>query len=343
MKNKTLFVGTYTENGSEGIYSYSFDSKTGDISQQKLAAKMGNPSFLKISKDKAYLYAVEETDGYENSSGGVAAFRIEGGSLIKLNSNATVGAHPCHIGLSEDGRYLAASSYTGGSVSIFQLNQNGELKANPQFIDHKTLDTTRVSHAHAAKFINSELFVADLGFDAVLRYNFKNDNWVPYSQPPLVMAPKAGPRHFTFGKEGKFLYVINEQNSTISALKRNADYSFTELETKSTLATDFEGESYCADIHLSKDGRFLYGSNRGENTIVIFKVDETTGKISLVGRESVKGDWPRNFAIDPSGNFLLVANQRSNNITVYRRSVDDGTLAFLHEIELPSPVCLEFL
>lgn len=339
----TLFVGTYTENGSEGIYSYSFDSNTGKLSEKKVAAKIANPSFVKISNDNKYLYAVEETDGYENSSGGVVAFRIEKGNLIKIDSNATVGAHPCHIGLSEDGRFLAASSYTGGSITIFQLGQNGELKTGPQFIDHKILDTTSVSHAHSAKFMNSELFVADLGLDAVLRYNLKNDYWVPYNQPPLVMAPKAGPRHFTFSEDGKHLYVINELNSTITVLKRNADYSYDELETQSTLDTDFEGDSFCADIHLSVDGKFLYSSNRGENTIVIFKVDETNGLLSLVGRESVKGDWPRNFALDPSGDFLLVANQRSNNITVYSRNTEDGTLSFLHELELPSPVCLEFM
>jgi 6-phosphogluconolactonase len=343
VKNPTLFVGTYTDNGSEGIYSYTFNTSTGELTHKKLAAAIGNPSFVKISTNMKYLYAVEETDSYENSSGGVVAFGIDNGNLIKINSDATVGAHPCHIGLSGNGRFLAASSYTGGSLSIFKLGDNGELLSEPQYIDHKVLDSTSTSHAHSAKFTKNELFVADLGLDAVLRYSLKNDTWVPYQQPPLAMAPKAGPRHFTFGQEGKFLYVINELNSTITVLERKADYSYTELETQSTLAADFEGDSFCADIHLSKDGKFLYGSNRGENTIVIYKVDQTTGKLGLVGRESVRGDWPRNFGIDPSGNFLLVANQRSNNITVYRRNVDNGTLSFLHEVSLPSPVCLEFL
>ena len=342
-KALTLFVGTYTENGSEGIYSYSFDSKTGELKNKKLAAPISNPSFVKISPDKKNLYAVEETDRYENSSGGIVAFSIAKGALTKINSDATVGAHPCHIGLSEDGRFLAASSYSGGSISIFKLGEDGKLMPSPQFIDHKVLDTTRISHAHAAKFTENELFVADLGMDALLRYQLKGNKWIPYQQPPLDMAPEAGPRHFTFGQEGRFLYVINELNSTITVLERKADYSFNELETLSTLAPDFEGKSYCADIHLSKDGKFLYGSNRGENTIVIFKVDQSTGKLGLVGRESVKGDWPRNFSIDPTNNFLLVANQRSNNITVYRRNMDNGTLSYLHEVELPSPVCLEFL
>jgi len=273
----------------------------------------------------------------------VVAFEILGDSLRRINNEKTLGAHPCHIGIAADGKFLAVSNYTGGSVAIFKLGKNGELIPNPQFIDHKVLDSASTSHAHSAKFTENELFVADLGLDAVLRYTLKNENWVPYQQPPLEMAPKAGPRHFTFGQEGKFLYVINELNSTITVLERKADYSFNELETLSTLAPDFQGESFCADIHLSKDGKFLYGSNRGENTIVIFEVDQTTGKLGLVGRESVNGDWPRNFGIDPSGNFLLVANQRSNNISVYKRNAGDGTLSFLHEVQMPSPVCLEFL
>ena len=343
LKNYTLFVGTYTENGSEGIYSYAFDANTGKLTHKKLAAPMGNPSFLKISPNKKYLYAVEETDAHDGSSGAVVAFGILADSLKKINEGKTLGAHPCHIGISGDGKFLATSNYTGGSVAIFKLGGEGDLMPNPQFIDHKVLDTTNTSHAHSAKFTDNELYVADLGLDAVLRYTLKDDKWVPYQQPPLEMAPKAGPRHFTFGQEGKFLYVINELNSTITVLERKADYSYSELETLSTLAKDFKGDSYCADIHLSKDGKFLYGSNRGENTIVIFKVDQASGKLSLAGRESVNGDWPRNFGIDPSGNFLLVANQRSNNITVYKRNTEDGTLNFLHEVELPSPVCLEFL
>ncbi|MCP4977025.1 MAG: lactonase family protein [Maribacter sp.] len=343
LKTYTLFVGTYTQNGSEGIYSYEFDANNGQFSDKKLAASIDNPSFLRISSNKKFLYAVEETDAYENSSGGVAAFSIDNGKLIKINSDATVGAHPCHIGLSEDGRFLAASSYSGGSLTIFKLGENGGLLPKPQFIDHKILDSTKTSHAHSAEFTKDGLFTADLGLDAVKRYTLEDGQFVPSVQPSLEMAPKAGPRHFTFGQDGKYLYVINELNSTITVLQRNTDNSYVEVETQSTLSMDFEGGSYCADIHLSKDGKFLYGSNRGENTIVFFKVDPSNGKLSMVGRESVKGDWPRNFGIDPSGNFLLVANQRSNNITIYRRNINEGTLSFLREVELPSPVCIEFL
>ncbi|MDE3742319.1 lactonase family protein [Maribacter polysaccharolyticus] len=343
MNTYTLFVGTYTENGSEGIYRYSFDSGTGKLTHKKEVAKIGNPSFVKVSTDRKYLYAVEETDRYENSSGGVAAFRIEGDSLVKINSNTTVGAHPCHIGLSEDGRFVAVSSYTGGSLTIFGLGEDGALLPNPQIIDHNVLDTVKTSHAHSAQFTEDGLFVADLGLDAVKRYQWVGNEFKPAAQPSLDMASGAGPRHFTFGNGRQYLYVINELNSTLTTLERKEDGTYLEIETLSTLAKDFTGESFCADIHLSQDGKFLFGSNRGENTIVIFKVDPSSGKLSLVGRESVKGDWPRNFALDPSGAFLLVANQRSNNIVVFKRDKTEGTLQFLNEIALPSPVCLEFL
>lgn len=342
-KTYSLFVGTYTNNGSEGIYSYTFDSATGKLSEKKLAASMKNPSFLKISNDKKHLYASEETDEFEGASGAVAAFKINEGQLEKINTATTGGANPCHIAISADGGLVAASNYSGGSLSIFKVDGNGALLPNPQFIDHKLLDSTKTSHVHSAEFTADGLFTADLGLDAVKRYVQIDGVFVPGEQLSLDLPEKAGPRHFTFGQKGKFLYVINELNSSITTFLRNENGTYNEIATENTLAKEFEGESYCADIHLSNDGKFLYGSNRGENTIVIFKVDQPTGKLTLVGRESVKGDWPRNFGMDPSGKFLLVANQKSNNIAVFKRDAEEGTLSYLHEIKLPSPVCLEFL
>ncbi|SNY95164.1 6-phosphogluconolactonase [Flagellimonas pacifica] len=340
-KEFQLFVGTYTDGDSEGIYKFTFDAGTGALTNKNLAAVLPNPSFIKISEDKKNLYAAQETADFDSLGGGVTAFRLKDGQLELLNSMGTEGKHPCHVALSGDG-YLAASNYSGGNVSIFKLTENGSLVSNPQIIDHKVLDTTKTSHAHMANFKENDLFVADLGLDAVKRYSNLNHLFVPSEQASLNVAERAGPRHFVFGKEG-ILYVINELNSTLTVFKQKEDGSYKEIETKSTLDSAFEGKSYCADVHLSADGKFLYGSNRGENTIVIFSVDSDSGKLSLVGRESVRGDWPRNFTLDPSGNFLLVANQRSNNITIYKRDVGKGTLEFLNEIKLSSPVCLEFL
>ncbi|MGX1928223.1 lactonase family protein [Flagellimonas sp. 2504JD4-2] len=341
-KKYQLFVGTYTDGDSEGIYKFTFDSGTGELTDKNLAAVLPNPSFLKISSDKKNIYAVQETADFDSLGGGVTAFKLKEGQLELLNSMGTGGKHPCHVALSEEG-YLAASNYSGGNVSVFKLKEDGSLDENPQIIDHKVLDTSKTSHAHMAGFKGSDVFVADLGLDAVKRYSNDNGTFVAAEQPSLGLAEGAGPRHFAFGAGDKFLYVINELNSSITVLQKDGNGSYVEIEAQSTLDAGFEGKSYCADVHLSADGKFLYGSNRGENTIVIFSVDSDSGKLSLAGRESVRGDWPRNFAIDPSGNFLLVANQRSNNITIYKRDVEHGTLEFLNELNMSSPVCLEFL
>lgn len=337
-----LFVGTYTNEDSEGIYKLTFDANTGILSEPKLSAVLPNPSFLVISNDKRYLYSIQETTDFNDVNGGISSFELIDGELSHLNTVDVGGAHPCHVTLSDKGQ-LAASNYTGGSVSIFDLNADGSLKSNPQIIDHKVLDTAKVAHAHKAHFNKDGLFVSDLGLDAIKRYVQKDGSWIPAHQASLDFPDGAGPRHFEFNADGSFLYVIKELNASITVLERDDEGSYNPIQTENTLAPDWEGVKSCADIHLSPDGKFLYGSNRGENTIVIFGVDQATGKISLIGRESVHGDWPRNFTIDPSGNFVLVANQRSNNITLFKRDVENGTMEFLSETKLSSPVCLEFL
>jgi 6-phosphogluconolactonase len=299
----TLFVGTYTDGDSEGIYTYTFDANTGELSNQKLAAKLTNPSYLAISEDKKNLYAVQETADFDSLGGGVTAFTLDRDVLELQNSMGTQGAHPCHVSLSGDG-HLAVANYTGGNVSIFSLKEDGSLADNPQLIDHKPLDSVKTSHAHMAQFNTDGLMVTDLGLDAVKRYHQKDGAFVPAEQSSIPFEDGAGPRHFTFGKNGQLLYVINELNSTISVFEKDAEGNYQEVQVVPTLAADFDGESFCADLHLSPDGKFLYGSNRGENTIVIFAVDGDSGQLELVGRESVHGDWPRNFFHGPNGRIL---------------------------------------
>ncbi len=337
----TLFVGTYTNGESEGIYSLQFNSETGKLDSLKLEAKIPNPSFLKISKDKQHLYAVQETEDFDSLGGGISAFKVNKGALELLNSMGTGGPGPCHISLSGDG-HLAVSNYSGGSVALYELKEDGSFGDAPQIIDHKVLDTTRTPHAHMAQFTKDGLFVADLGLDAIKRYQSKDGNYVPSDQASLSFTDGAGPRHFTFGENGK-LYVINELNATISVFEKDSNGAYQEIQVVETLDPTYEGKNACADIHLSPDGRFLYGSNRGENTIVIFSVDDTSGKLNLVGRQSVHGNWPRNFSLDPTGNFLLVANKISSNVVVFKRDKAAGTLTYLTEIEVPNPICLEFL
>ncbi|WP_171017320.1 lactonase family protein [Maribacter sp. ACAM166] len=336
-----LFVGTYTNNGSEGIYRFNLNLETGQLSNQSLAASIKNPSFLTFSPDKKTLYAVGEVDDFIEGSGSITTFRVKDNVLTEIDTKSTYGANPCYVGVDKEGDFVAVANYSGGNIAIYKTMDNGDLVPSPQVIDHKVLDTRKTAHAHMSKFLNGELFVSDLGLDRIKKYSQTNGKFSPSQQKELVVTEGAGPRHFVASKEGKFLYAINELNSTITLYNREGEKYFG-LETYDAVAGDFNEESFCGDIHLSPDGKFLYGSNRGENTIVIFKVDEASGKLELIGRESVKGDWPRNFSIDPSGNFLLVANQRSNNIVAFKRDNERGTLSFISEVELPSPVCLQF-
>lgn len=338
-----LYVGTYTNGDSKGIYRLSFDTASGELSGKTLVAEMENPSFLKFSPDNQYLYAVEETDSYNAAGGAVFAFAVEDSTLQLLNTRGTGGAHPCHVAVSENGREVAVSNYTGGNLALFTIDKTGRLNEDKQIIDHQVLDTTKTPHVHMAKFLGTTVFTADLGLGGVKQYTKKDGDYVPATQASLDVTEGAGPRHFVFSKNKKFLYVINELNSTVSTFEVDATGKYTEINTVSTLAEGYKGKNSCADIHLSPDGNFLYGSNRGENTIVIFSVAENTGKLTLVDRASVHGDWPRNFNIDPTGNYLLVANQKSNNISVFKRNVADGTLSFQNEMKMGSPVCLEFL
>lgn len=339
----TLFVGTYTDTESKGIYSYQFDSNTGVLTEKRLQAELPNPSFVKISPDKNYLYAVQETNTYDSLSGGVTAYAIKDKSLQLLNSQSTSGAHPCHIGISSDGKKIAVSNYSGGNLAVYNIETTGSISKLKNLIDHKVLDTTKTSHVHSAVFKGSDLLVADLGLDAIKLYNTGDDSYEPAEQRSIDLDKGDGPRHFTFSANGAFMYVINEHSSKITIFQKKWEGEFLKIASESTLAPNFKGDSYCADIHLSSDGKFLYGSNRGENSIVIFAVNESTGALTYIESVSVQGDWPRNFTLDPSDKFLLVANQKSDNITVFSRDIKSGTLNFLHEVSLPMPVCLEFL
>ena len=338
-QNIPLYVGTYTDESSEGIYIYDFNLKTGELTNKKLAAEAINPSYINFSSNKKILFSVGETDSFEGEkSGFVNAYSVsKDGTLELLNKVSSNGAHPCHIQLNEDNTKVAVSNYTGGTVSLHSIAKNGEISPATQVIDHN--NATQQSHAHSAKFFKNTLFVADLGRDFLAQYVESGDNYL--LKENYSMKPKAGPRHFEISKKGKFIYVINELNSTISVLKKQKDgYVF--VQNISTLATGYDEKSFCADIHLSKDGRFLYGSNRGENSIAVFKINKKSGELQKTQNISTNGDWPRNFTLSPDGNYLLAANQRSKNISVYRVNKKNGNLTFLHNVDSPTPSCLLF-
>ena len=336
-QNISFYLGTYTDTTSEGIYKYSLNTETGEIGNKQLVAKIKNPSFLAFSKAKNYLYAVSEVNNFEMlNSGSVSAFKVDSnGSIQLINTVSSNGAHPCHVQINGDN--ATVSNYSGGTVSLHQIEKLGKISKAYQIINHNT--TPKKSHAHSAKIFNNNLFVADLGLDFLAHYEKKGNSFLlkqKYSMPS-----KFGPRHFEISKKGDFIYVINELNSSITVLKKEHQ-SFKEIQNLSTIDKDFKVESFCADIHLSKNGEYLYGSNRGENTIAVFKIDELNGTLKKIQSISTFGNWPRNFNLSPDGNLLLAANQKSKNISVYRVNKVSGKLKYLHSTNTPTPTCLIF-
>jgi len=340
-QNIPLYVGTYTDDSSEGIYLYDFNLKTGELANKKLAAEAVNPSYIAYSSDKKFMYSVGETDNFEGSkSGFINSYSVlKDGTLQFINKVSSNGAHPCHIQLNNDNSKVAVSNYTGGTVSLHSISKNGEISPAIQVIDHNKENGQ--SHAHSAKFFKNNLFIADLGLSTFSQYDFAENGKKYLLKNSYCIENNAGPRHFEISQKGKFIYVINELNSTISVLKKKKD-NYVFIQNITTLDTNFDGKSFCADIHLSKDGQFLYGSNRGENSIAVFKINNKSGKIQKTQTISTNGDWPRNFTLTPNGNYLLVANQRSKNISVFRINKETGNLIFLHSVDSPTPSCLLF-
>lgn len=350
----TLYVGTYTSGKSEGIYVYRMDRGTGALTRFS-SIKSVNPSFLTIDRNKRYLYAVNEVGEYAGKTGGgVSAFAIDPatGNLRLLNEQATQGADPCHLSIDSKRRALLVANYTGGSVTVLPVRGDGTLGMAIDVKQHEgssIKEQQKGPHAHCVILdrVERHALVADLGTDKVMTYRFDHatGNLLPAKEPFAKLTAGAGPRHLALHPNGKYLYVINELDSTMTSFKYNErDGTLTLIETVSTLPGDFTGTSYCADVHVSASGKFLYGSNRGHDSIVVFEIDPRTGKLKLVEHVSTEGKWPRNFTLDPTGTFLLVANQRTDNVVVF--SIDRATGSLKptgHVEEIPSPVCLKFL
>lgn len=336
-----LLVGTYTGDGSDGIYRLSFDPKTGDLSDLKLMAKQDNPSFLTISPDRNYVYSVGERD-----SGIVAAYKWNNETLQLVNKQSSVGANPCYIDIANG--WVAASNYSSGNVVVYKVLEDGSLPSDPFNFQHEGKGPNEARqegpHAHFSKFSfdGRYLYTVDLGIDQVIAYPVTKDS-IRDGFVAFELEPGDGPRHIAFDNERNRAYIVTELSNVIVSV--NVDPvtgMFEEVDRKSTLPETFEGESYCADIHLTSNGRFLYASNRGDNSISIFAVDDN-GILNLQNVEPVKGDWPRNFTLSPDEKYLLVANQNSNNIVVFEVNSASGLLtATGAEIQLSHPVCLVF-
>lgn len=348
-----VFFGTYTNGQSEGIYVCELNLDTGILTDSQFWCKADNPSYIAIDQKRHILYVANEVDEFMGKPGGaVSSYAIDqaSGELIPLSQCSTLGAGPCHIALDSSGNYVFAANYVDGSVAVIACDRAGRLNVTDyvKFEGGGSKDPLRQdrSHPHSCNvdYENQFVLVPDLGSDRVYSYKFdsKNGKLSPGVIPFCEVVPGAGPRHWAFGLRDQFAYGINELNSTISTYgydKRQG--SIQAVQSVSTLPSDFAGENLGADIHLHPSGSFLYASNRGHDSLVIYSVDRHTGLLSYVDHQSTYGRTPRNFCIDPFGFFLLVANQDSDNIVVFRIDRDTGCLTKTGCVaEIPQPVCI---
>ena len=350
-----VYVGTYTGGKSKGIYVLELDTATGALSKPVLAAQTANPSFVAIRPGHRFLYAVGELDNFKGKKGGaVTAFAIDAktGKLTQLNQQSSKGAGPCHLVVDATGKNVLVANYSGGSVAVLPIADDGKLSEASSFIQHKgsSVDKGRqeAPHAHSINLDAANHFAvaADLGLDKVLVYKFDADKGTlsPNTPPSASVPPGSGPRHFAFHPDRRHAYVINEMKSTVTAFNYDANKGALEpIQTLSTLPHPVKGNS-TAEVQVHPSGKFVYGSNRGHNSIALFTVDAKTGRLTAAGHQPTGGKTPRNFGIDPTGKWLLAANQDSDSITVFRIDPKTGKLEPTgHKAEVGRPVCVKFI
>jgi 6-phosphogluconolactonase len=351
-----VYVGTYTGPTSKGIYAYRFDAATGQATALGLVAETVNPSFLAIEPSRRILYAANEISDYQGQkSGAISAFAInsKSGKLTFLNEVSSRGAGPCYVALDRTGKYVLVANYDTGSVAVFPVLKDGRLGEASAVVQHNGhgADPKRQEgpHAHEIEVSRDNRFAiaADLGLDELLVYHFDpTKGTLAANDPPFVKVDAgAGPRHFAFHPSGKSLYVINEMGSTVTGFSYNAATgSLHQLATVSTLPAGFKGNNDTAEITVHPGGNFLYGSNRGHDSLAVFAIDPATGTQRFLETVSTGGKTPRNFAIDPSGNYLFAANQASDNLVVFKIDPTNGHLTPTGQIlETPSPVSIKFV
>ena len=350
-----LYVGTYTDHASKGIYAYRFDSATGRLTSLGLAAEAAEPSFLAADPTGHFLYAANEILKYNGQpTGAVSAFAIqpETGKLFLLNQVSSHDEGPAHITLDRTNKYALISNYTFGSVAVFPVLKDGRLGEATSFVQHQgssvNPERQKGPHAHAVALSPDNRFavVTDLGLDQLIIYSFDAAKGTLGTKPQIVKAnPGAGPRHLVFSSNGRLLYVINELQSTVATYSYNAATgALLELQSISTLPKGFSGNSTAAEIEIHPSGNFLFASNRGDDSVALFAIDSQTGTLTYVETNPTGGKTPRHFAIDPTGSWLLAANQDSDDIVVFRIDRKTGHLAPTGEVlQSPSPTCLTFV
>ena len=351
---RLVWIGTYTGPESQGIYAFRFDDETGTLSPLGLAAETPSPSFLALHPNGKVLYAVNETHDGPGNSGAVTAFAIDpaSGRLTKINEQPSRGADPCHLAVDATGQYLVVANYTGGNFVVFPLAEDGRLAAASSILanrgsgpNHERQDGP---HAHDVVFdvANRYLIAVDLGLDQLFVYRFDPavGSFLFGDPASARVPPGAGPRHFAFHPDGRHAYSINELDSTVTALewdpstgKLTADASL------STLPSGFTGENSTAEVEVDSHGRFLYGSNRGHDSIAVFRINPVSGALTLIAHTPTRGKEPRHFTLDPTGRWLIAGNQNSNTLAVFRVDQTAGTLSPVGDlVSVSNPVCILF-
>jgi 6-phosphogluconolactonase len=353
-KSLPVYFGTYTSRGedsSKGIYRSVLDLETGRLANPVLVAEARNPSFLEIHPDGKFLYAVSESGG----AGSVSAYAIDRGTggLKLLNQQSSGGAGPCHVSIDHAGGNVLVANYGSGSVSVIPIKSDGRLGEPTGFVQHAgssvNLRRQKGPHAHSINVSPDDrfAFVADLGIDKIMIYRLDVEKGTIVANSPAFakVKPGAGPRHFAFAPNGKFAYVINELDCTVTAFAYEpASGALTEIQTITTLPNGFDGSNSCAEVRVHPSGKFLYGSNRGHDSIVVYRVDSAKGTLTFVEHERADIKTPRNFNIDPMGRFCLVANQGGDSVVVFRIDRETGALEPTgHKISIARPVCVRFL
>jgi len=351
----TTFIGTYTrkeghvDGKGAGIYVFNQDSISGYLDEILLEEGIRNPSFLIPSADGKYLYTVEEIGPDVDSVGHVVAYAWDGKSLKKINSQSSHAFAPCHLTTDSQGRYLFVANYVGGTIAMLPIDANGGLNPASEVIKyngngpHSRQDA---SHPHSVNLSPDEryLYVPDLGTDRINIYqiDYTNGKLTPANPAFAAIQPGSGPRHFTFHPTQPFAYLINELNNTITVMRWQKETGKLDtLQSAPTLPTDFKGENTTSDIHITPDGQFLYGANRGHNSLAGYKINTSDGTLTPIGHTSTQGEIPRNFAISPDGRFLYAANQNTDNVLIFSIEAD-GKLQYRNELKTPTPVCVQF-
>lgn len=356
VKSLRFYIGTYTGGESEGIYVSELDLATGALAEPRLASAATNPSFVALHPNGRYLYAVGEVSDFDGKkTGAVSAFAIdrETGLLTLLNQQPSRGTGPCYVVVDAAGKNVLVANYGGGSVAALPIGADGRLDAATGFVQHtgSSVNQPRQAgpHAHSINLDAANRFAvaADLGLDKLLVYRFDPTagTLTPNDPPATSVAAGAGPRHFAFHPNGRFAYVINEMNLTVTAFRYDAGRgTLTAIHSVSTLPAGTEKQGSTAEVQVHPSGRFLYGSNRGHDSLAIFAIDQNSGHLTPIGHHSTGGKTPRNFAIDPTGRYILAENQNSNSVVVLRIDPDTGLLSNTgHTITVGSPVCIKFL